>query len=145
MRKYATVILGAFALLVTAFAGYVYVINLPLPQTEYDVAILERAIELLADEDDWSKQDDRTCGPNKEGLSLYCALRRASVEVAGEFEHRAAALQEVRYEIERQNPTTEYAHRLMDYNNDESTRFEDMHTMLRNALDELKSKSQQIE
>jgi hypothetical protein len=128
------------ALTVAAFAAYVFVINMPLPQNEFDVAILEKTVELLNDEGNWSKMDDRTCGPEKRGLSLYCALRQASIDVTGEFKHRAASLQEVRYAIERRNPDVEYAHRLMDYNNDDFTTFPEMHAMLQEALIMLKKK-----
>ena len=137
MKKFLTTALLVVVLSMTAFAGYVYYINQPLPQDENDVVIIERTIELLSDETQWSKEDDRTCGPEKDGVSLYCALRQASIDVTGEFRHRAAALQEVRYAIQRATPGVEYAHRLMDYNNSPATSFEGMHAVLRDALDRL--------
>ena len=132
--------LAVVGLAVFAFAGYVVYVNQPLPQNEHDVPIVKRTMQLLADERDWSKHDDRTCGPEKDGLSLYCALRQASVDVTGEFRHRAAALQAVRYAIEEATPDREYAHRLMGYNNDRATSFADMHDVLQSALLELQEK-----
>lgn len=139
ISKILVVALAVFVMVVAAFIGYVFWANRPLPQTEHDVAILERTIELLAEESDWSRNDDRNCEPGEQKLSLYCALEQASIEVAGEMKHRAAALQEVRYAIQRQNPDVEYAHRLMDYNNDPQTSFQDLHAALEDALERLRA------
>ena len=140
MKKLIKTVLVVLILLVGGFAGYVYMINRPLSQNEYDAAILERTIELLSDEAGWSKSGDRSCDADEQMLNLYCALRRASIEVAGEFKHRAAALQEVRHAIERQNPRVDYAHRLMDYNDDQGTSFEELHAVLQDALDNLRAR-----
>ena len=126
-------------LTIVAFASYVLITNRPLPQNEHDAAILERTIELLASEADWSKEDTRECPAGQSELSLYCALRQASIEVTGGFEHRAAALQQVRYSIDRARPDAEYAHRLMDYNNDPSVSLADIHAMLNEALEALRA------
>ena len=136
--KPAKIILATLGVLIVLFLAWIYFSNRLLPQTEHDVAIIERTIELLSDERNWYRNDDRNCGPEKPGLSLYCALQLASFDVAGEFQHRAASLQQVRYAIERQTPRVEYDHRLMDYNNSPDTSFEDMHEMLHDALARLK-------
>lgn len=145
MRRILTIVLASLLLLIVLFAAYVYVTNRPLPQNEDDVAILEKAIELLDDESIWSRDDDRTCNDSKQGLSLYCALRQASVDVTGEFKHRAAALQAVRFAIENQRPDKNYAHRLMDYNNDTSVDFEELHEMLQASSRKLREDWQAIE
>ena len=142
MRKIVTRLLGCVMVLILAFGGYVYVQNRPLPMNEHDVPILERTIALLAEERSWSKRDDRSCDPQQEKLSLYCALRGASIEVTGEFRHRSAALQEVRYTIEELNPDVDYAHRLMDYNNDRGTTFADLHALLEKSVTRLKARWQ---
>jgi hypothetical protein len=67
------------------------------PVSAQDLAILLRAKELLADEAHWNRHDDRNCPPQAKTYSLFCALQKASVEVLGEYEHRRAALQEVRF------------------------------------------------
>lgn len=141
MKKILLSALVIFVVLAFAFVVYVFATNRPLPQTEHDVAILERTIQLLADEEKWSRMDDRNCGPEEQKLSLYCALVAASVDVAGEFRHRAAALQEVRYAIEDARPDADYAHRLMDYNNDPDVTFDDMHAVLQSALSSLRGKT----
>lgn len=139
MNKVIASILIGILMLGLAFVGYVYVINWPLPQDEYDVAIVERTLELLAEESEWAQSGDRSCEPHTQELNLYCALRQASIDVSGEFEHRSAALQQVRYAIERQRPGVEYAHRLMDYNNDPKTDFSDLRQVLQEALENLLS------
>ncbi|MBT8078464.1 MAG: hypothetical protein KJO31_07785 [Gammaproteobacteria bacterium] len=136
--KPAKFILAAFGVAIVLYLAWIYFSDRFLPQTGYDVAIVERTIELLDDAGNWNRNDDRTCGPDKTGLSLYCALQRASIEVAGEFQHRAASLQQIRFAIERQHPQADYEHRLMDYNNDPQTSFEELHEMLRDALTRLR-------
>lgn len=142
MKRIAGIAAGVLLALLAAFAAYVYAVNRPLPQTAHDAAIIERTIELLGDEAAWSRDDDRSCAPDEAALSLYCALRQASIEITGGFEHRAAALQEVRYAIENQKPDADYAHRLMDYNNDPSVGFDDLHRLLRRARDRLEEQRQ---
>jgi hypothetical protein len=52
------------------------------------------------------------------------------VEVLGEYEHRRAALQEVRFAIEEVAKGREFEHRLMDFNNLPETRLADVHRVL---------------
>jgi hypothetical protein len=130
--------LSLLILLLGAFVGYVVWRNQPLPPDEFDIAILERTQELLAEEMRWGRDDDRKCDPSDVQLSLYCALERASVEITGEFHHRSAALQEVRYAIEVVRPNANYAHRLMDFNNDEAVDFQELHRVLALAVRALK-------
>lgn len=130
---------GVIAILFAAFAGYVIVRNRPLAQNEYDVLILERALSLLGSEDRWSKEDDRHCDSSAAKLSLYCALRQASIDVAGEFHHRAAALQAVRHAIDEMYPDNQYAHRLQDFNNAPDVTLDAVHRVLRRSIDQLRN------
>jgi hypothetical protein len=100
------------------------------PVTAEDLRILERADAILSDPDKWNRQDDRICTPEDTTWSLFCALQRASVEVLGEYDHRRAALQEVRFAIEAAAPGQDFEHRLRDYNNLSTTRFEDIKAVL---------------
>ena len=122
-------------------SGMVYIAwqQQPHDQTEYDVGIIMRTLVLLEHESQWSKRDDRKC-ESDETLSLYCALRQASIDVTGDFQHRSAALQEVRLSIDELHPDNEYAHRLMDFNNSPDVAFEDVHYVLRHALVNLEQK-----
>jgi len=101
-----------------------------LPVTVQDLEILDRADAILSDEAKWNRQDDRICAHEDSTWSLFCALRRASVEVLGNYDHRRAALQEVRFAIEAAAPGQAFAHRLRDYNNLPATRFEDIKGVL---------------
>jgi hypothetical protein len=139
IKKILLWVLTTILVLAAAFVGYVYWINRPLPQNEFDVVILQRTIELLGNQFDWSQTGDRSCKAEGPPFNLYCALRQASVDVTGEFKHRAAALQAVRHAIEQQNPGVEYAHRLMDYNNDPGTSFEDLREVLQISLTSLQA------
>ena len=101
-----------------------------LPVTTQDLAILDHADNILSDPAKWNRRDDRICTPGDTTWSLFCALQRASVEVLGAYDHRRAALQEVRFAIEAAAPNQVFEHRLRDYNNLPTTRFEDIKTVL---------------
>ena len=55
----------------------------------------------------------------------------ATIEVSGNAEHRGAALQEARFVIDEISADRNYEHRLMNYNNDPTTTFEDIQEVLR--------------
>lgn len=137
MKKIFLGILATIVGIFVLFAGYVYHVNRPLPANEYDIAILDRTIGILGNEQQWSKSGDRECESDLPPFNLYCALRQASIDLTGEFHHRSAALQQVRYAIERQRPEADYAHRLMDYNNDPATSYEDVLFVLQAAREQL--------
>lgn len=97
---------------------------------EADIGIIDRAASLLARAEDGDRADDRDCGPDDQTFSLFCALKRASEEVIGAYEHRRTALQEVRFAVEDARPGVEYEHRLQGFNNDPSTSFEELKSIL---------------
>jgi hypothetical protein len=51
--------------------------------------------------------------------------------VLGEYDHRRAALQEVRVVVEEATQQRRFEHRLMDFNNLSETRFDDVKRVLR--------------
>jgi len=104
-----------------------------LPVAPEDLRILERADAILADIGRWDRNDDRVCSPGDTTWSLFCALQRASVEVLGTYDHRRAALQEVRFAIEAAAPDRRFEHRLQGYNNLDTTTFDDVKAVLRVA------------
>lgn len=89
------------------------------PVTESDLMIIRKTIELLKDEKDWNRNDDRQCKDDIENktYSLFCALHVASVEVAGSYDHRKAVLQIIRKTIVDIYPQKKLEHRLRDFNN----------------------------
>lgn len=100
------------------------------PVSVKDLEILDRASDLLANESVWNRKDTRECPPQAKTLSLFCALRRASIEVLGTYDHRRAALQDVRFAIEDVTQGREFEHRLMDFNNLPDTQFSDIKSIL---------------
>lgn len=100
---------------------------------ETDIAILDRAAEILSGPEVWDRADDRICNADDTTFSLFCALQRASEEVTGAYEHRRTALQEVRFAIEGLRPGVEYDHRLRDFNNEARTTFEEISLVLSTA------------
>ena len=100
------------------------------PDPDDDIRILDRASELLSDDSRWNRKDTRECLPQAQTVSLFCALHAASLEVLGQYDHRRAALQEVRAAIEVQSNGRKFEHRLMDFNNLPETTFSDIKQVL---------------
>jgi hypothetical protein len=105
-----------------------------------DLAILTRAKQLLPDEAHWNRHDDRNCPPEATTYSLFCALHKASIEVLGAYDHRRAALQEVRFSIEAVTKGREFEHRLMDFNNLPETTLADVQRVLDMAVVEVQKR-----
>jgi hypothetical protein len=103
------------------------------PVTNEDLRILQRADEILASPAVWNRHDTRVCKPADRTWSLFCALEKASLEVLGQYRHREVALQEVRFAVEDVTKGIEFEHRLMEYNNLASTRFEHIKHVLKVA------------
>jgi hypothetical protein len=101
-----------------------------------DLKIIQRADAILTDSTRWNKKDDRECQDDISTgyYSLYCALYKASIEIAGEYIHRRAALQIVRFTLEKYDNGRVKDHRLMDWNNHPSTTFAELKKVLRESL-----------
>ena len=82
-----------------------------------DLQILQKAKEILSDESKWNSDDDRVCNDDDTKWSLFCALKKATIETLGEYIHRRVALMEVRWIIDKLMEGEDYEHRLMDFNN----------------------------
>jgi hypothetical protein len=115
------------------------------PVTTEDLRILERADALLKDELAWNRNDDRVCDDDRAAgkWSLFCALETACTEVLGEYDHRRAALQEVRFVVEEATRGREFEHRLMDFNNLPETRFDDVKQVLRTSAQRVAARLKQ--
>lgn len=101
-----------------------------IPINENDARILHRSSEILSDASKWNRNDDRNCPTEAATFSLYCVLYKASVEINGEFDHRLGALEELRRTVEEVSKGKIYEHRLMGYNNDPATEFNDVKNVL---------------
>ena len=50
------------------------------PASNQDLQILQRAKEILSDESKWNSDDDRVCNDDDTKWSLFCALKKATIE-----------------------------------------------------------------
>ena len=110
--------------------------------TADDLRILTRAAALLKDESAWNRSDDRECKDDEATgkRSLFCALQKACIDVLGTYDHRRAALQEVRFAVEDATRGQDFEHRLRDFNNLPTTRLADINAVLQVAIDRVKSR-----
>lgn len=99
-----------------------------------DKKIILRAEEILSTENVWNRADNRKCPQEATSWSIYCAMEKATIEVTGGFHHRRPALELVREVVEDRTRGRPYHHRLMDYNNDPTTKLTDVQTLFRDAL-----------
>ena len=102
--------------------------------SEVDREIVQRAAALLSSTTTWNREDTRECAPTATTWSIYCALERATIEKAGAFHHRRPALEVVRTIVDERTTGRPYRHRLMEYNNDPSTRLQDVQSLFAEAL-----------
>jgi hypothetical protein len=93
------------------------------PVRQADMATLELTEQLLADSVHWQKEDDRRCEDDSESnrWSLFCALKYASIQMMGEYNHHNTAMNTVRFVIDDLVPDHGFEHQLMDFNNAPST------------------------
>ena len=106
--------------------------NKEQPVSKEDLQILLRAKEILSDQSQWNSDDDRVCNENDVKWSLFCALKKATIETLGEYIHRRVALMEVRWIIDKLMEGEDYKHRLMDFNN--TREFDDIISVLNESI-----------
>jgi hypothetical protein len=99
-----------------------------------DREIIVRANALLSSDAVWNRNDNRQCDAAAKTWSIYCALEHATREVTGGFHHRRPALELVRVIVDERTKDRNYSHRLMDYNNDASTKLDDVRSLFAEAL-----------
>ncbi len=98
------------------------------PARKVDLEALEMTEQLLADSTNWHKQDDRKCEDDieKNRWSLFCAIKYASIQKMGEYNHHNTAMQALRFAIDELIPDHGFEHTLMDFNNLPSTTHRDI-------------------
>ena len=104
-----------------------------VPPSELDREIIRRADALLTSDAVWNRHDDRRCPEPATTWSIYCALVHATIVTTCGAHHRRPALEVVRELIESRTAGRNYAHRLMDYNNDSTTTLADVRSLFREA------------
>ena len=103
-----------------------------------DLQILQRAKEILSDESKWNSDDDRVCNDVDTKWSLFCALKKATIDALGEYDHRRVALMEVRWIIHKLMEGEDFKHRLMDFNN--TRKFNDIVKVLDESIQQVQAK-----
>ncbi len=114
--------------------------NRQLPPTMDDIRIIQRASVLLFDEKTWNREDNRTCPPNPQSWSLFCALNQATFEISGGIHYRQPALQMAREVLNEVGGSRLGKHRLMDYNNHPDTTLAEIQQLLQTAQARLKQR-----
>ncbi len=105
-----------------------------VPPSAVDRQIVQRAAQILSSVAAWNRSDTRDCPATATTWSIYCAMMKATSEAAGAFHHRRPALQVVRAIVDERTAGRPYEHRLMDYNNDPTTRLADVQSLFAEAL-----------
>ena len=106
-----------------------------------DLEIVQKAAAILSTEDAWNRADNRQCPAGATKWSIYCALEKAELEVAGGLHHRRPAAEVVREIVDQRTAGRNYHHRLMEYNNDATTHLQDLQTLFQEAEAEIKKQS----
>jgi hypothetical protein len=109
-----------------------------VPPNAVDREILERAATIINSDVVWNRADDRKCPATATTWSIYCAVERAQIEVAGAFHHRRPAGELVREIVEARTKDRTYQHRMMGYNNDVTTRLSDVKSLFAEAIARIK-------
>ena len=112
--------------------------NKEQPVSQEDLQILLRAKEILSDESQWNNDDDRVCNDDDTKWSLFCALKKATIETLGEYDHRRVALMEVRWIIHKLMEGEDFKHRLMDFNN--TREFDDIIKVLDESIQKVQAR-----
>ena len=107
-----------------------------------DREIVERASRILSTVSAWNRSDNRQCPSDAKTWSIYCAMEKATIDAAGAFHHRRPALEIVRQIVDERTKDRPYDHRLMDYNNDPSTRLSDVQSLFSEALRRIRTAAQ---
>jgi hypothetical protein len=103
-----------------------------------DREILERASKIITSDSVWNRADNRKCPADAKMWSIYCAEEKAMIEVTGGFNHRRPASELVRVIVDERSQGKNYSHRLMDYNNDQSTHLADVKSLFAEAIARIK-------
>lgn len=99
-----------------------------------DQKIVQGAAAILSTERAWNRADNRKCPASATTWSIYCAMEKSTIDVTGGFHPRRPALEVVRKIVDERTDTRNYHHRLMDYNNDPTTRLSDVQELFKEAL-----------
>lgn len=106
--------------------------------TETDLEIVRKVQAILDSPAKWDKASSQNCSRDAKTYGLYCAFEAASIAVTGRADYSGPAIEETRQLISSTAPNgAHYSARLVDYNNDPATTFEDLHKLLQTVESDL--------
>ncbi len=108
----------------------------PDPLTAVDIQIVDRARDILGAPDKWNKADGQKCPADQKTVGIFCAFKRASEEMIGEWNKTGPAMREARQLVDSL-AKKHYDAPLVDYNNDPHVTFADLQTFFRILRDRL--------
>ena len=111
--------------------------DMEVPTSGLDLKIIQRANEILKSENSWNRTDNRKCPEDATTWSIYCSMNQAITEISGSFHNRRPAMQIVRRIVKNRSQGRSYKQALMEYNNDQSTSFEDVLSLFKEAQNEI--------
>jgi len=109
-----------------------------IPPSALDRESLVSAAKIISSDAVWNRADDRKCPAGATTWSIYCAVEIAETQVSGGFHHRRPAMELVREIVDERTKTKTYDHRLMGYNNDPTTKLDDVRTLFAEAIARIK-------
>ena len=112
--------------------------NKDQPVSNEDLQILQSAREILSDESKWNSDDDRMCNEDDTKWSLFCALKKATIETLGGYENNRVAFIEVSWIIHKLMEGEDFKHRLMDFNN--TREFDDIIKVLDESIQKVQAR-----
>lgn len=109
-----------------------------VPPGALDREIIQRAAKIISSDSVWNRADDRKCPAAATTWSIYCAVEKAEIELAGGSHHRRPAGELVREMVDERAKNRNYKHRMMDYNNDPTTTLADVRSLFAEAVARIK-------
>ncbi len=99
--------------------------------TKVDLQIIQRAREILSSRSKWNRTVTQDCPSNATTFNLFCALHKAEEDITGKSDDNTMAMKEARAWIALSAPNgSKYKARLVDYNNDPTTSFDNVQKLL---------------
>jgi hypothetical protein len=103
----------------------------PPPTTSTtDRRVVERAQELIRTSDKWNRAETQQCAPDAKTFGIYCALQKAVADVTGQSDDQNPVIRDARAVADFVS-AKQYPARLVNYNNDPNTSFEDIQAFFR--------------
>jgi hypothetical protein len=103
----------------------------PTVVTQTDIEIIKKVQTILDSPSKWDKSSSQDCAADAKTFGLYCAFKVASIAVTGKPNYDGPAIREARQLISRAPHAVRYSARLVDYNNDPTTTFGDLQSLLK--------------